>query len=370
MNVPPTQEREPDELPVIRHRENDLKPKARPTPNKGSSVGRGLFSWALIIASHGFLIAAALHLSGYIEIPGVPRIVLVPSKEAAKPTPVPTVASIPKPAPPVVRNVPRFQPALPRPQRPTPPPTPVVVETPEPAQKTTTNPNPSALEILLARGLTREGNLFILKDEEASFASKVDVARPLYKEADAVGNRLTMILTHEMEFRGLQNERALVQKNIDDMRVAMRFMPGRTNFDKADRAAAQQQLAALELTLNNQLAILDVQRRNLSPPPVKNSLNNEFMNKRKIFLDAARNARSSCEEIQTRYEELRKDESITQALTKYRDSKGVAVKLGPSDNFTQCLNWLTTAEKMANAEPASSKTAPSGKSKKGTKGRS
>jgi len=114
--------------------------------------------------------------------------------------------------------------------------------------------------VLSARGLTRSGARYILKEREEECFKKFDDIRPRYEQLQTSSNTLAAIAMSEAQVAELQAEQAMTQQQLRSLSASGNSMSRRgggryARYSQNSNTQLQQQLRVQQSALSQQLAM-------------------------------------------------------------------------------------------------------------------
>jgi hypothetical protein len=240
------------------------------------------------------------------------------------------------------------------------------------ARKSAEEAPKSPESVLSARGLTRSGARFILKEQEDECFKKFDDIRPLYEKLATSYNKLVAIAMGEAQIGELQAEQAMIQQQLKVLsasgnsmsRYSGRYGGRYARYAQNPTTQLQQQLRAQQSALSQQLALA---KRQAVPANQKQEATALYGKHRSELLESSTEVRELFEKVQKEYTDVEEEPPVRTALGALRKAAKAQLKIAPSAEFSKKLAQLKNLEKMLRPESISRATSAKGKSKRSAK---
>ncbi len=233
----------------------------------------------------------------------------------------------------------------------------------------------SAAELALkAKGLTREGRVFVDTAVEKPVLDKMREIRPVFASFVLAAEKQAAAEQLQMQSYMLDEQRAELQANltlltqqINAQNASMagsRYSRMAGSMTAPLRAQQQQVQAAMNQTTNMQR----VTKSQIPSAKDKGAIDEDVKRKGDAFKSALTELRPIVDEATKKYAELNADEKLKKSLGELEKTNHATMKIGPSETFAAAVKELDKAEKQflgkRTAAPAKKKSTKAAATKK------
>jgi hypothetical protein len=208
------------------------------------------------------------------------------------------------------------------------------------------------VDILAKNGLTKSGTFFVIASEEPVM-QKLYNLRPVMGQMEQRYMAVAAIYQNEYEYQMLNDYRIQVQGHLNDVRGQVNAMPSRTPQERMARAEAQQYQRAVEQELRDTNTQVQRRRSLLVGPAEKAKAERDFKERRDAFVKAKAEMWPVVDEALKKYEQLKENESVMNALRAYNQEVKAHLKIGPSDKMKKTAQQVVAYEQNFSPETAS-----------------
>jgi hypothetical protein len=227
-----------------------------------------------------------------------------------------------------------------------------VVPKPQPdAKQSPEDSSPEA--ILVRRGLKKAGRFYVVPTEYEALEGYKRVL-PYWKRTEEAWTELRA--AWEIEY---------LLQSLDDQRINLNFIIGNLNAELASLANSrlaqapiyrqqlqnQLQAAQAELTEVNRQFAVAIKRR--VSDAKKEELRGTFMKLRAEFFDESNKLKPIFDKVSLEYEEVKKDDAVTNAIKTLKEEKKAPISLGPSERCRQMFSEVKESQKLLSYNPDS-----------------
>jgi len=206
-------------------------------------------------------------------------------------------------------------------------------------------------DVLKTNGLVKSGKFFVLPEEEKVGQGLYNM-RPVMSQLDTKYNAWGAIIQNEYEFQWFSDYRIQVTGQLNDFRVAFNNMPARNPLERLQKQEASQQFAAFDNELRWTNSQIELRRKRLVGEAGKQKAEDEFKKARENFLQAKGQLWPDVESLLKRYEELKSNDSVLNALKAHNAQTQARLKIGPSDDLSKKVKLVISYEQTYSPETA------------------
>jgi hypothetical protein len=207
------------------------------------------------------------------------------------------------------------------------------------------------LDVLKTNGLVKSGKFFVLPEEEKVLQGLFNM-RPVMGQLMAKYNAWAAIIQNEFEFQQLGDYKILVTGQLNDFRIAFNNMPTRTPQEKFNKQQASQQFAVFDNELRVTNTELALRQKRLVGEAGKQKAVNDAKNACETFLQAKGRLWPDIDALLKRYDELKGNDSVLNALRAYNAQAQARLKIGPSDDLSKKAKQVIAYEQTYSPETA------------------
>jgi hypothetical protein len=208
------------------------------------------------------------------------------------------------------------------------------------------------LDVLNKNGLTKVATFFVVASEEPVL-QKLFNMRPLIGQMEEKYMSWAAILQNEYEFQALNDDRIQLQGYLNDVNRQVASMPERNPPERQAKAEAQQYQSYVDQVLRDTNTQLERRRSLLVGPAVKAKAESDFKERRQAFLDGKSQMWPLVEQTLKEYEQLKENDSVSNALRAFNQAAKAHLKLGPSDKLMKEARQVVASERIFSPETAS-----------------
>jgi len=207
------------------------------------------------------------------------------------------------------------------------------------------------VDLLKTNGLVKSGKFFVLPEEEKVLQGLFNL-RPVLSQLETKYNAWGAIIQNEYELQQLGDYKIQVTGQLNDFRIAYNNMPARTQQERFYKQQASQQFGEFdnELRMTNSAILLHQKR--LVGEAGKQKAEDEAKKACENFLQAKGRLWPDVESMLKRYEELKSNDSVLNALRAYNAQAQARIKIGPSDDLSKKAKQVITYEQTYSPETA------------------
>jgi hypothetical protein len=199
-------------------------------------------------------------------------------------------------------------------------------------------------EILQKRGLKKSGRIYIVPTESEFLAGWRNVV-PVSERMAGAYNEWYAALEIEVLVQQLNDTRLELIAYINNLALRM------IDADERQQQSIQNERRAALVNLNNISArLLQAQARRVGPVKMQ-ALQDEFMQRRADFMEAAEDLEPTYNKLRAEYNTLKQDVDIKTALGVLKERYKVNFSLGPSDNVQRAVRRLREVQEMVSFDP-------------------
>ena len=207
------------------------------------------------------------------------------------------------------------------------------------------------VDVLKTNGLVKSGKFFVLPEEEKVLQGLFNM-RPVMGQLEAKYNAWAAIIQNEYEFQQLGDYKILVTGQLNDYRIAYNNMPARTQQERFYKQQASQQFPVFDNELRLTNSALELHRKRLVGEAGKQKAENEAKKARDDFLQAKGRLWPDVESLLKRYDELKSNDSVLNAMRAFNAQAQARLKIGPSDDLSKKAKQVIAYEQTYSPETA------------------
>ena len=205
--------------------------------------------------------------------------------------------------------------------------------------------------MLKTNGLVKSGKFFVLPEEEKVLQGLFNM-RPVMGQLEAKYNAWAAIIQNEFELQQLGDYKIQVTGQLNDFRILFNNMPQRTPLERFQKQQASQQFAVFDNELRLTNSELALRRKRLVGEAGKQKAENEAKKACETFLQAKGRLWPDVDSLLKRYDELKSNDSVLNALRTYNAGAHAYLKIGPSDNLSKQAKQVIAYERTYSPETA------------------
>ncbi len=206
-------------------------------------------------------------------------------------------------------------------------------------------------DVLKTNGLVKSGKFFVLPEEEKVGQGLFNL-RPVMGRVDTTYNAWAAIIQNESELQQLTDYRIQVQGQLNDFRVAFNNMPARNPLERLQKQEASQQFAEFDNVLRWTNSEVELRRKRVVGPVGKQKAEDDFKSAREKFVQAKGQLWPDVDSMQKKYDELKSNDSVLNALRAYNTQAQARIKIGPSDDLSKKAKLVINYERNYSPETA------------------
>jgi len=207
------------------------------------------------------------------------------------------------------------------------------------------------VDVLKTNGLVKSGKFFVLPEEEKVLQGLFNM-RPVMGQLEAKYNAWAAIIQNEYEFQQLGDYKILVTGQLNDFRILFNNMPQRTPLERFQKQQASQQFAVFDNELRLTNSELALRQKRLVGEAGKQKAVNDAKKACETFLQAKGRVWPDVEATLKRYDELKSNDSVLNALRAYNANAQAHLKIGPSDDLSKKAKQVIAYEQTYSPETA------------------
>ena len=170
--------------------------------------------------------------------------------------------------------------------------------------------------MLKTNGLVKSGKFFVLPEEEKVLQGLFNM-RPVMGQLEAKYNAWGAIIQNESEFQQLGDYKIQVTGQLNDFRIVFNNMPQRTPLERFQKQQASQQFAVFDNELRLTNSELALRQKRLVGEAGKQKAEDDAKKACETFLQAKGRVWPDVEATLKRYDELKSNDSVLNALRAY-----------------------------------------------------
>jgi len=209
----------------------------------------------------------------------------------------------------------------------------------------------SDVQLLKTEGLVKSGNFFVLSEEEKVLQGLFNM-RPFMAQLESKYNAWAAIIQNEYEFQQLGDYKIQITRELNDFRVAYNNIPAGTPQEGSAKQQAVQQFRVYDSELRQVDSSLELHRKRLVGEAGKRSAEDEFKKARENFMKAKGRLWPDVESLMKRYDELKSNDSVLNALKAVSAQTQARIKIGPSDDLSKKAKQVIAYERTYSPETA------------------
>ncbi len=206
-------------------------------------------------------------------------------------------------------------------------------------------------DVLKTNGLVKSGKFFVLPEEEKVLQGIFNL-RPVVSQMETRYSAWAAIIQNEYELQQLTDYRIQVIGEQNDYRVAYNNMPTRSLPERYAKQQAAQQFAVYDNELRMVNSAIEMHRKRLVGEAGKQKAEDEFKSAREKFVQAKGRLWPDVESMLKRYEELKSNDSVLNALRAINAETQARIKIGPSDDLSKKAKVVVGYEQTYSPETA------------------
>jgi len=207
------------------------------------------------------------------------------------------------------------------------------------------------VDVLKTNGLVKSGKFFVLPEEEKVLQGLFNM-RPVMGQLEAKYNAWAAIIQNEYEFQQLGDYKIQVTGQLNDFRILFNNMPQRTPLERFQKQQASQQFAVFDNELRLTNSELALRQKRLVGEAGKQKAENDAKKACETFLQAKGRVWPDVEATLKRYDELKSNDSVLNALRAYNANAQAHLKIGPSDDLSKKAKQVIAYEQTYSPETA------------------
>ena len=207
------------------------------------------------------------------------------------------------------------------------------------------------VDVLKTNGLVKSGRFFVLPEEEKVLQGLFNM-RPVMGQLEAKYNAWGAILQNEYEFQQLSDYKIRVIGEFNGFRIALNNMPQRTPQQRYEKQVAAQQLNAYDQELRLINSELVLRQKRLVDEAGKQKAEDDAKKVCETFLQAKGRMWPDVDALLKRYDELKSNDSVSNALRAYNAEAQAHLKIGPSDDLSKKAKQVIAYERTYSPETA------------------
>ena len=207
------------------------------------------------------------------------------------------------------------------------------------------------LDVLKTNGLIKSGKFFVLPEEEKVLQGLFNM-RPVMGLLEGKYSAWAAIIQNEFEFQQLGDYKILITGQFNDFKVAFNNMPQNTPQQRFEKQQAAQQFAVFDNELRLTNSELALRQKRLASEAGKQKAENDAKQACETFLQAKGRLWPDVDALLNRYDELKKNDSVLNALRAYNAQAQARLRIGPSDDLSKKAKQVITYERMYSPETA------------------
>ena len=207
------------------------------------------------------------------------------------------------------------------------------------------------LDVLKTNGLVKSGKFFVLPEEEKVLQGLFNM-RPVMGLLEGKYTAWAAIIQNEYEFQQLGDYKILITGQFNDFKVAYNNMPQNTPQQRFEKQQAAQQFAVFDNELRMTNSELALRQKRLASEAGKQKAENDAKQACETFLQAKGRLWPDVDALLNRYDELKKNDSVLNALRAYNAEAQAHLKIGPSDDLSKKAKQVITYERTYSPETA------------------
>ncbi len=206
-------------------------------------------------------------------------------------------------------------------------------------------------DVLKTNGLVKSGKFFVLPEEEKVLQGLFNL-RPAMSQVETKYNAWGAIIQNEYELQQLGDYKIQVTGQLNDFRIAYNNMPARNQQERFYKQQASQQFGEFdnELRMTNSAILLHQKR--LVSEAAKQKAEDEAKKACENFLQAKGRLWPDVDSLQKKYDELKSNDSVLNALRAHNSQTQARIKIGPSDDLSKKIKQVITYERTYSPETA------------------
>jgi hypothetical protein len=204
---------------------------------------------------------------------------------------------------------------------------------------------------LARNGLVRSGKFFVLPSEERVLQGFFNM-RPSMAAMETRFGDWRSILQNEHEYQALGDYQLYLRGLLNDYNSQIAVMQERTAWDTIRKEQLARERNAVEVELRQAIFQFALRQKRLVGDLEKQRAEEVFNQAREDFLRAKERFWPQVDEISRRYDEIKQNESILNALREYNRQEKVSLKIGPSDNLAKKARQVKDYEREYSPETA------------------
>jgi hypothetical protein len=212
-------------------------------------------------------------------------------------------------------------------------------------------PPTSPKDVLTTNGLTQSGTFFIV-ESEGPVRQKIANMRPVMLDMETRFNQWAAILHNEDEFQYLTDYRVQLGGHLTDVDNEIARMPQNNPLQRQAVQQSRIYRQRIDQEMRDNLSQIEIRRKRLVGPAVKEKMENDFGKAREKFLQAAGETQPLYDKVKEEYAILSKNSTVKNALTAHGERSIVKFKLGPSDKLKKDVANVIKYEKAFSPETA------------------
>lgn len=225
----------------------------------------------------------------------------------------------------------------------------------------------AAEKALTAKGLTREGRIFVDVEAEKPVLAKIkEVRATSYAAFAAAAEKQAAAEMLQMQSAQLDEQRLELQANLNALNQQISAQNSTMNYGRYGRMARmmpnplQAQHQQVQAALNQTNTMQKSVRSQIPSAKDKATIDADVKKKGDTFKTALTELRTMVDDVTKRYAELGNDATVKKSLADLEKTGHAKITLGPSDAFTAGMKELDHAERTflgkKTAAPAKKKT--------------